>query len=76
MQTYYNKTTVNCQEIIKGETDMPTSSITKDFVVRDGKAYKQLLNEIEDKPLCSKRFQSDSLEKGLDLLGKFSFKQK
>lgn len=53
---------------------MPTSSITKDFVVRDGKAYKQLLNEIEDKPLCFKRFQSDSLQKGLDLLGKFSFK--
>ena len=74
MQTYYNKTTVNCQEIIKGETDMPTSSITKDFVVRDGKAYKQLLNEIEEKTSCSIRFQSDSLEKGLDLLGKFSFK--
>ena len=54
---------------------MPTSSITKDFVVRDCKAYKQLLNEIKNKPLCFKRFQSDSLQKGLDLLGKFSFRQ-
>ena len=53
---------------------MPTSSITKNFVVRDGKAYKQLFKEIEDKPSCSKRFQSDRLQKGLDLLGKFSFK--
>ena len=30
---------------------MPTSSITKDFVVKDPEAYMKLLQEIEDKTI-------------------------
>lgn len=30
---------------------MPTSSITKDFVVKDHEAYMKLLQEIEDKTI-------------------------
>lgn len=36
---------------------MPTSSITKDFVVKDPKAYLNLLQEIEDKEAEVKKKQ-------------------
>ena len=53
---------------------MATSSITKNFVVRDVKAYKKLLKEIEKKPVRSKTLQSSNIQRGQELLNQFSFR--
>ena len=48
---------------------MPTSSITKDFVVRDEAAFAKLIEEIKKAPSHPRvRYEDSSLKKGRDAL--------
>ena len=56
---------------------MATSSITKDFYVKDQKAFKRLKNELEHTPQRVLVVKSPSLERGREKLAAFTFgKQK
>ena len=66
--------------IIKiGGIIMATTSITKNFSVKDEKAYEELLKKISDsensKPVRT-IIPSSSLKRGNDLLKQFSFRSK
>lgn len=54
---------------------MPTSSITKDFVIEDEKVFARLLEEIDKSPENNDIYKSESLEKGHKLLKNFIIKK-
>ncbi len=53
---------------------MATSSIVKDFFVKDKKAFEQLKKELDGKPMCSEIVESPSLKKGREKLATFVFR--
>lgn len=53
---------------------MATSSITKDFYVRDEKAFERLRRELDSKPERKQVVESPSLEKGREKLATFVFR--
>ena len=53
---------------------MATSSITKQFVVKDYKAFEKLLNEAEKMPEREATQDSPSLKKGREALKRFSLR--
>lgn len=53
---------------------MATSSITKDFYVKDEKAFKRLKQELKSEPERKQVVESPSLEKGRDKLATFVFR--
>ncbi len=52
---------------------MATSSITKDFYVKDQAAFERLKKELESTPVRTTTVDSSSLREGRELLAKFSF---
>lgn len=54
---------------------MATSSITKQFVVKDHKAFEKVLAELDKKPEARKTTaDSPSLNKGREILKRFSLR--
>ncbi|MBQ6715946.1 MAG: hypothetical protein IJN21_05435 [Clostridia bacterium] len=53
---------------------MATSSITKQFIVKDTKAFEKLLAEASKKPERKTTTDSPSLNKGREALRQFSFR--
>lgn len=53
---------------------MATSSITKDFYVRDQKAFERLKKELDKKPERRHIVESPSLQKGREKLATFVFR--
>ena len=53
---------------------MATSSITKEFYVKDQKAFEQLKQELEKKPERKQTITSPSLKKGKEKLATFVFR--
>ena len=53
---------------------MATSSITKDFYVKDEKAFERLKKELESKPERKQVVESPSLKKGKEKLATFVFR--
>lgn len=53
---------------------MPTSSILKDFYIKDEEAYNRLVTDIENAPRIKAK-KSTALEKGRELLAVFTFHQ-
>lgn len=51
---------------------MATSSITKQFVIKDEKVYKKLLNDVNHAPAPKRTFSPSTLEKGGEALARFS----
>ena len=78
---YYNKS-VNKDSILayninkfKGGLHMATSSITKEFVIRDSKVYEQLVNDLEKqapKPISTST--ASSLKRGKEKLAQLSYR--
>ena len=52
---------------------MATSSITKDFYVKDSKAFERLKQELDKKTEHKKTVQSPSLKRGREKLATFVF---
>ena len=60
---------------IIGGVFMATSSITKDFTVKDVKAYSQMMKEVSSKPDRTVKTEKPSnIERGNKLLKQFSFR--
>lgn len=60
---------------IIGGVFMATSSITKEFTVKDVKAYLQMMKEVSSKPVRTvKTEKPSSIESGNKLLKQFSFR--
>lgn len=54
---------------------MATSSITKEFTVKDEKAYSRIIKEISKKPeRAAKTVKPSNIERGNRLLKQFSFR--
>ena len=53
---------------------MATSSITKEFYVRDSKSFEKLQKELNNKPTQKQVVESPSLEKGKEKLATFVFR--
>ena len=53
---------------------MATSSITKDFQVKDSKAFERLKQELNKKPERKQTVESPSLNKGREKLATFVFR--
>lgn len=53
---------------------MATSSITKDFYVKDRKAFEELKKELDRKPMRDEVVESPSLKKGREKLATFVFR--
>lgn len=54
---------------------MATSSITKEFTVKDVKAYSQMMKEVNNKPDRTVKTEKPSnIERGNRLLKQFSFR--
>lgn len=54
---------------------MATSSITKEFTVKDEKAYLRMIEEVNKKPKRTvKTVKTSSVERGKRLLKQFSFR--
>ena len=53
---------------------MATSSITKHFVVKDEKAFEEMLAEASKKPERKSTVDSPSLNQGREALKRFSFR--
>lgn len=53
---------------------MATSSITKDFYVKDQTAYERLKKELESEPKREQVVESPSLIKGREKLATFAFR--
>lgn len=59
-----------------GGVSMATSSITKEFVIRDEATYKRFM-KLQEKPVNEKpRPESNRLEEGIEKLRQFSFRSK
>lgn len=54
--------------------NMATSSITKDFYVKDQMAFDQLKQELEKKPKRKQTVESPALRKGREKLSAFVFR--
>lgn len=55
---------------------MPTSSITKEFIIRDESTYERFM-KLQEEPVHEKpRPESNRLEKGIEKLKQFSFRSK
>lgn len=60
---------------ILGGVFMATSSITKEFTVKDVKAYSQIMKEVSSKPGRTVKTENPSnIERGNKLLKQFSFR--
>ena len=60
---------------IIGGVFMATSSITKEFTVKDEKAYSRIIKEISKKPeRAAKTVKPSNIERGNRLLKQFSFR--
>lgn len=60
---------------MKGGGIMATASLTKDFVVRDEKAFEQFKKDVETKSNKNRTVKtSPSLERGKEKLKQFSFR--
>ena len=58
-----------------GGVFMATSSITKEFTVKDEKAYLRMMKEISNKPARTVKTEKPSnIERGNELLKQFSFR--
>ncbi len=55
---------------------MATSSITKDFYVKDQAAFERLKKELESTPARTETVDSPSLREGRELLATFVFRSK
>lgn len=55
---------------------MPTSSITKDFYVKDQEAFARLKKDLESVPERKDAVESPALKEGRDLLATFIFREK
>jgi len=55
---------------------MPTSSITKDFFVKDQEAFARLKKDLESVPERKHTVESPALKEGQDLLDVFVFREK
>lgn len=53
---------------------MATSSITKEFCVKDPSAYAKLKKELDSKPAREQTVDSPSLQKGREKLATFVFR--
>lgn len=53
---------------------MATSSITKDFYVKDQEAFERLKQELEKRPERKQTVESPSLKKGREKLATFVFR--
>ena len=53
---------------------MATSSITKDFYVKDKKAFERLKKELDSRPMRNEVVESPSLKKGREKLATFVFR--
>lgn len=53
---------------------MATSSITKQFVIKDENAYKKLLNDVKQAPAPKVASSPSSLDKGRAALARFSLR--
>ena len=53
---------------------MATSSITKQFVVKDEKAFKKLLDDVKQAPAPKVNSSPSSLDKGREALARFSLR--
>lgn len=61
--------------ICRGGVDMATSSITKEFFVRDSAAFEKLKKELNiEAPLRKQVVKSPSLKKGREKLATFVFR--
>ena len=58
----------------RGGMNMATSSITKDFYVKDREAFERLKKELESKPVRKQAAESPSLKKGREKLATFVFR--
>ena len=58
----------------RGGVGMATSSITKDFFVKDRAAFDRLKKELESKPARKQAVESPSLKKGREKLATFVFR--
>lgn len=54
---------------------MAISSITKQFVIKDGKVYEKLLNDIKHTPAPQITPSPSSLEKGREALARFLLRE-
>lgn len=60
---------------VLGGVFMATSSITKEFTVKDVKAYSQMMKEVSNKPdRTVKTVKPSNIERGNQLLKQFSFR--
>lgn len=60
---------------IVGGVYMATSSITKEFTVKDVNAYSQMVKEVSSKPERTvKTVEPSNIERGNNLLKQFSFR--
>lgn len=60
---------------VLGGVFMATSSITKEFTVKDVKAYSQMMKEVSNKPdRTVKTAKPSNIERGNKLLKQFSFR--
>ena len=60
---------------IIGGVFMATSSITKEFTVKDVNAYSQIMKELNNKPVRTVQTKKPSnIERGNKLLKQFSFR--
>lgn len=66
------KKTKNIADIKVGDVKMATSSITKDFIIKDKEVYLNFKNELE-KPMKKKKIKTSYLEEGKKALERFSF---
>jgi len=55
---------------------MPTSSITKDFFVKDQEAFARLKKDLESVPERKYAVESPALKEGRDFLVAFVFREK
>lgn len=53
---------------------MATSSITKQFTIKDEKAYKKLLSDVKQAPAPKIISAPSSLDKGREALARFSLR--
>lgn len=53
---------------------MATSSITKDFYVKDQKTFERLKKELESNPMRKQVVESSSLQRGKEKLATFVFR--
>ena len=59
---------------LRGGVDMATSSITKNFYVKDQKTFERLKKELDSNPMRKQVVESSSLQRGKEKLATFVFR--